>query len=92
MKLSMCQIIAIVCILAVGFLTITQFLQEADASCNYYSEAYCISATEYFVKKLNEAIVICNQYGQGSSECDSATQTAWHAKQWAEWACAHADS
>ena len=92
MKLSLFQIIAIVCILAVGFLTVTPFLQEADASCGYYSESYCDSAVDYFVQKLNEAISTCNQHGQGSSECDSATQTAYNAKQWAEWVCAHADS
>lgn len=92
MKRSMCQMIAIVCILAVGFLTVTPFLPKADADCNYYSESMCDGAVAYFVEKLNEAISICNQHGQGSSECQSATQTAYNAKQWAEWVCAHADS
>lgn len=92
MKFSSLQMIAIVCIIAVGFLTVSPFLPRADASCDYYSESYCESAAEYFVEKLNDAIRICNQHGQGSSECKSATQTAYNAKQWAEWVCAHADS
>ena len=51
MKMSLFQIIAIVCLLAVGFLTVTPFLPKADANCNYYSESMCDSAVEYFVKK-----------------------------------------
>ena len=31
MKMSLCQMIAVVCILAVGFLTITPFVPEVDA-------------------------------------------------------------
>ena len=36
MKLSMFQVIAIVCILAVSFLTVTPFFPKTYADCNYY--------------------------------------------------------
>ena len=92
MKMSLFQIIAIVCFLAVGFLTVTPFLPKADASCNYYPESMCDSALEYLTKKINDAIEIRNENGQDSDECKAAKQSAHHAREWASWVCAHADS
>ncbi len=88
MKRSLFQIIAIVCLLAVGFLTVTPFVPKADADCNYYSESMCDGAVAYFVQKLNYAISVCPD----GSDCAEATQSAFNAKQWAEWVCKHADS
>ena len=51
MKTSFCQMIAIVCILAVGFMTVAPFVQDANADGqahsyihgvqNIYSHIYC---------------------------------------------------
>ncbi len=91
MKRSLFQIIAIVCILATGFLTVTSFVPKADADCNYYSESMCDEALAYLEYKINEAIRICNE-NPGSDACDKATLSAHHARQWASWVCQHADS
>lgn len=84
---------AVMCLLAVGFLTVTPFFPKADANCNYYPESMCESAVEYFVKKLNYAIRICPGSNDAQiTACEKATQSAYNAKVWAEWVCEHADS
>lgn len=42
MKMSLCQLIAIACTLAVGFITITPFVQTADA--DGYAHYYTVPA------------------------------------------------
>ena len=90
MKMSFSQIIAIACILTIGFLSVTPFLPKVDADCDYFTHEYCISAAEYFAEKLREAIAIREEHGADSEEYKQARQSAWHAKQWAEWVCKHA--
>ena len=91
MKRFLFQIVAIACVLAVGSLTVTPFLPQTDASCNYYSEAMCEGAVAYFNEKTVEAVAKCmsNPY---SDECQQAIQTAANAAQWVVWVCEHADS
>ena len=90
MKISLSQIIAIACILTIGFLSFTPFLPKVDADCDYYTHEYCLSAARYFLEKLREAIDIREEYGADSEEYKQARQSAFHAKQWAEWVCKHA--
>lgn len=88
MKMSLFQIIAIVCLLAVGFLTVTPFLPKADASCGYYSEDMCAGALKFMAEKATEALMAC-MGGMDSDECKQALQTLAHAAQWANWVCEH---
>ena len=89
MKLSMFQVIAIVCILAVSFLTVTPFLPKTDADCNYFSESMCEGAAEYASERLIYAVYTC---WMGGTDCAQSMQTAANAMQWAAWVCEHADS
>ena len=59
MKMSLFQIIAIGCLLAVGTLTVTPFLPKADASCNYFTEKECDDAWAYYAQKLVTAVLVC---------------------------------
>lgn len=90
MKVSIRHIIAIVCLLTVGFLTVTPFLPKAEASCNYFTEQKCDEAQAYYVQKLVTAVLIC--YSVGGAACTEANQDADAARVWSEWVCMHADS
>ena len=88
MKMSLRQMIAIICILAAGFLTVMPFLPKTDASCGHYSAEKCDSAWDFYWEKVNDAFYAC--FTGSEEECEDAWQSAEHALQWAEWVCKHA--
>lgn len=67
MKMSLCQMIAIVCVLAVSLLTVTPFVQTVEAD-------------SYTVPHYDVTIYTCENCGRGiwSSSYQAGTTTIYH--------------
>ena len=61
MKLSMCQLIAIVCILSVGFLTVTPFFQEVAADPYHVSGHFWVERC-WDNSASNSIATLCHSY------------------------------
>ena len=81
MQVSLCQMIAIVCILAVGFMTVTPFVQTADA----WPSHLCCETIDVWQKIYSWGAVKTGQdYVWGyvpTNDCDDV----WHWKVWPHW-------
>lgn len=75
MKISLCQTIAIVCILSVGFMTAAPFLQRAEAV-----ETHITFTLNYYqcVKVENGILVLCEEAEPWWTE--SSEESWWHKK------------
>lgn len=90
MKRSLCQMIAIACIFAVGFLTVTPFLPKADADCGNFSRGACEEAGVTCAIKINTASRGCPGSNDAQiTSCENRTQEAWDACSWASYVCRH---
>lgn len=90
MKKSFCQMIAIVCILATGFLTVTPFLPKAEADCGWYSSGACEDAGVTCAVKINSANRVCPGSNDAQiTACEERTWDAYNACSWASWVCQH---
>ena len=90
MKMSLCQMIAIVCILAVGVLSMSPFPQRANASCDFYPIDECLIGQAYCYMKSDTAGRMCPGSNDAQiTACEDATEEAIIACYAASFVCYH---
>ena len=90
MKRPLCRMIAIVCILAVGLLTVTPFVPKTDADCGQYSKGACKEEGVTCAIKINSASRVCPGSNDAQiTACEQRTEEAWSACSWASYVCQH---